>query len=97
MAFIPKPVPSALTALALLLLAEMAASFPLVAAENAPVKYRSVDRIKGIGAFMRCSTDHHNLLLMPAPVYSFPHTMSSLEGVLVRRGRVIPVCDLRAG
>lgn len=34
-------------------------------------------------------------LLMPAPVYSFPHTMSSLEGVLVRRGKVIPVCDLR--
>lgn len=35
-------------------------------------------------------------LLMLAPVYRFPHTMSSLEGVLVRRGRVIPVCDLRS-
>jgi chemotaxis signal transduction protein len=34
-------------------------------------------------------------LLMPAQVYRFPHTMSSVEGVLVRRGRVIPVCDLR--
>ena len=32
---------------------------------------------------------------MPSPVYSFPHTMRSLEGVLVRRGEVIPVCDLR--
>jgi chemotaxis signal transduction protein len=34
-------------------------------------------------------------LVMPSRVYSFPHTMQSLEGVLVRRGRVIPVCDLR--
>ena len=35
-------------------------------------------------------------LVMPSRVYSFPHTMQSLEGVLVRRGTVIPVCDLRA-
>jgi purine-binding chemotaxis protein CheW len=35
-------------------------------------------------------------LVMPSRVYSFPHTMRSLEGVLVRRGAVIPVCDLRA-
>ena len=35
-------------------------------------------------------------LLMPDRVYSFPHTMKSVEGVLVRRGAVIPVCDLRA-
>jgi chemotaxis signal transduction protein len=34
-------------------------------------------------------------LVMPSRVYSFPHTMQSLEGVLVRRGTVIPVCDLR--
>jgi chemotaxis signal transduction protein len=34
-------------------------------------------------------------LVMPSQVYSFPHTMQSLEGVLVRRGTVIPVCDLR--
>jgi purine-binding chemotaxis protein CheW len=34
-------------------------------------------------------------LVMPSRVYSFPHTMQSLEGVLVRRGSVIPVCDLR--
>lgn len=34
-------------------------------------------------------------LLMPSCVYSFPHTMLSLEGVIVRRGAVIPVCDLR--
>jgi chemotaxis signal transduction protein len=35
-------------------------------------------------------------LVMPSQVYSFPHTMQSLEGVLVRRGAVIPVCDLRS-
>ena len=34
-------------------------------------------------------------LLMPSRVYSFPHTMHALEGVLVRNGAVIPVCDLR--
>jgi chemotaxis signal transduction protein len=34
-------------------------------------------------------------LVMPSRVYSFPHTMHALEGVLVRRGTVIPVCDLR--
>jgi chemotaxis signal transduction protein len=34
-------------------------------------------------------------LLMPSQVYSFPHTMQSVEGVLVRRGSVIPVCNLR--
>jgi chemotaxis signal transduction protein len=38
---------------------------------------------------------HVKELVMPSRVYSFPHTMHSLEGVLVRRGAVIPVCDLR--
>jgi chemotaxis signal transduction protein len=33
-------------------------------------------------------------LLMPSRVYSFPHTMPALEGVLVRNGSAIPVCDL---
>ena len=35
-------------------------------------------------------------LVMPSRVYSFPHTMPSLEGVLIRRGAAIPVCDLGA-
>ena len=35
-------------------------------------------------------------LVMPGPVYAFPHTMRSLEGVLIRRGAAIPVCDLGA-
>lgn len=34
-------------------------------------------------------------LVMPSRVYSFPHAMRALEGVLIRRGRAIPVCDLR--
>jgi len=33
-------------------------------------------------------------LLMPAPLYWFPHTVHSVMGVLMRRGKVVPVCDL---
>jgi chemotaxis signal transduction protein len=32
--------------------------------------------------------------LVTGRVYSFPHTMRSLEGVLIRRGTAIPVCNL---
>jgi chemotaxis signal transduction protein len=35
-------------------------------------------------------------LLVPNRIYSFPHTMQAVEGVVVRRGTVIPVCDLGA-
>jgi chemotaxis signal transduction protein len=35
-------------------------------------------------------------LVMPGPVYAFPHTTHALEGVLIRRGAAIPVCDLGA-
>jgi len=34
--------------------------------------FKVSDRISGVGAFMRCSTDHHNLLVLAAPV-SFLH------------------------
>jgi len=33
-------------------------------------------------------------LVMPGAVHAFPHTMRSLEGVLIRRGAAIPVCHL---
>jgi len=33
-------------------------------------------------------------VVMPDRVYSFPHTMPSLDGVLVRRGTAIPVCNV---
>jgi catechol 2,3-dioxygenase-like lactoylglutathione lyase family enzyme len=35
------------------------------------------DRVPGVGAFMRCSTDHHNVLVQAAPV-SFTHHTSWL-------------------
>lgn len=34
-------------------------------------------------------------LVMAARVFCFPHTTSALEGVLVRRGAAVPVCDTR--
>jgi chemotaxis signal transduction protein len=34
-------------------------------------------------------------LVMAARVFRFPHTMPTLEGVLVRRGTAVPVCDMR--
>ena len=33
-------------------------------------------------------------IVMPDRVYSFPHTMPALDGVLVRRGTAIPVCNV---
>jgi len=33
-------------------------------------------------------------VVMPDRVYSFPHTTPSLDGVLVRRGTAIPVCNV---
>ena len=37
---------------------------------------------------------HVKEVVMPDRVYSFPHTMQSLDGVLVRRGAAIPVCNV---
>jgi catechol 2,3-dioxygenase-like lactoylglutathione lyase family enzyme len=36
--------------------------------------FKVSDRIKGAGAFMRCSTDHHNVLVLAAPVNFLHHT-----------------------
>ena len=33
-------------------------------------------------------------VVMPDSVYSFPHTMPSLDGVLIRHGTAIPVCNV---
>lgn len=35
----------------------------------------------GVGAFLRCSTDHHNLLLMPAPVPCLNHYAVEMDDV----------------
>ncbi|MGW6458310.1 VOC family protein [Streptomyces sp. NPDC055078] len=36
--------------------------------------FRASDYIKGKGAFLRCSTDHHNILVLNAPVNYLHHT-----------------------
>ncbi|HXN23280.1 MAG TPA: chemotaxis protein CheW [Candidatus Dormibacteraeota bacterium] len=32
-------------------------------------------------------------LVQPGRVFTFPHTTENLEGVLVRRGHIVPICD----
>ena len=39
------------------------------------------DRIPGVGAFLRCSTDHHNLLVQGAPVPFLHHTSWLVDDV----------------
>jgi catechol 2,3-dioxygenase-like lactoylglutathione lyase family enzyme len=43
--------------------------------------FRVSDRIKGAGAFMRCSTDHHNVLVLGAPVNFLHHTSWQVDDV----------------
>jgi catechol 2,3-dioxygenase-like lactoylglutathione lyase family enzyme len=38
------------------------------------VGFKVSDEVRGLAAFMRCSTDHHNLLLQTAPVAFLHHT-----------------------
>lgn len=33
-------------------------------------------------------------LVAPSRVFRFPHRTASIEGVILRRGRIIPVCDV---
>jgi chemotaxis signal transduction protein len=33
-------------------------------------------------------------LVSPSRVFSFPHRTPSIEGVILRRGRIVPVCDV---
>jgi chemotaxis signal transduction protein len=33
-------------------------------------------------------------LVAPSRVFRFPHRTSKLEGVILRRGRIVPVCDI---
>ena len=56
--------------------------------------FKVSDDVKGIGAFMRCSTDHHNVLVQPAPVQlPAPHL---LAGRRHRRDRPRRHSDARA-
>src|SRR5262245_53563178 len=33
-------------------------------------------------------------LIAPSRVFRFPHNTTAIEGVILRRGRIIPVCDV---
>ena len=43
--------------------------------------FKVSDKIKGAGAFMRCSTDHHNVLVLNAPVNFLHHTSWQVDDV----------------
>ena len=45
------------------------------------IGFKISDRIRGLAAFMRCSTDHHNLLLQPSPVAFLHHTSWQVDDV----------------
>src|SRR5207245_1234149 len=43
--------------------------------------FKLSDSIKDIGAFMRCSTDHHNVLVLQAPVGFLHHTSWEVDDI----------------
>jgi catechol 2,3-dioxygenase-like lactoylglutathione lyase family enzyme len=43
--------------------------------------FKVSDRIKDMGAFMRCSTDHHNILVLSAPVNFLHHTSWQVDDI----------------
>jgi catechol 2,3-dioxygenase-like lactoylglutathione lyase family enzyme len=43
--------------------------------------FKVSDRVGGLAAFLRCSTDHHNLLVQPAPVPLLHHTSWQVDDV----------------
>ena len=45
------------------------------------IGFKVSDSLPGIGAFLRCSTDHHNLLVQAAPVALLHHTSWQVEDV----------------
>jgi len=40
------------------------------------------------------AADHTAELVSPSRVFSFPHRTPGIEGVILRRGRIVPVCDV---
>ncbi len=56
--------------------------------------FKASDYIKGAGAFLRCSTDHHNLLALNAPVSFLHHTSWQVDDVdEVGRGAAAMLAD----
>jgi len=45
------------------------------------IGFKISDQVPGVAAFMRCSTDHHNLLIQPSPVAFLHHTSWQVEDV----------------
>lgn len=45
------------------------------------IGFKISDEIKGRAAFLRCSTDHHNLLIQSAPIQFFHHSSWQVEDV----------------
>jgi catechol 2,3-dioxygenase-like lactoylglutathione lyase family enzyme len=45
------------------------------------IGFKVSDQVRGLAAFMRCSTDHHNLLLQPSPVAFLHHTSWQVDDV----------------
>jgi catechol 2,3-dioxygenase-like lactoylglutathione lyase family enzyme len=45
------------------------------------IGFKVSDQVPGVAAFIRCSTDHHNLLLQPAPVSFLHHTSWQVDDV----------------
>ncbi|GJF33441.1 dioxygenase [Kitasatospora sp. NE20-6] len=43
--------------------------------------FKVSDHIKGHGAFLRCSTDHHNILVLAAPVTYLHHTSWQVDDI----------------
>lgn len=43
--------------------------------------FKVSDEVKGAGAFMRCSTDHHNVLVLQAPVSFLHHTSWQVDDI----------------
>ncbi|MFG3101922.1 VOC family protein [Streptomyces sp. NPDC048182] len=56
--------------------------------------FKSSDHIKGHGAFLRCSTDHHNVLVLAAPVAFLHHSSWQVDDVdEVGRGAAAMLAD----
>lgn len=54
--------------------------------------FKTSDTIPGIGSFMRCSTDHHNLLVQAAPLTFLHHTsweFDDVDAVGARGGQLL--------
>jgi catechol 2,3-dioxygenase-like lactoylglutathione lyase family enzyme len=45
------------------------------------IGFKVSDQVEGVAAFLRCSTDHHNLLIQPSPVTFLHHTAWQVDDV----------------